>query len=105
MTATAAFVSAPKQGREYVGSSTLGFYLHSTDVIGCKIRRNWRSTGLREAAVKGSLCSKYTKTIATHTTELNSKVKEFSLKINLIVFKLEMFCVSLQNHLQTKLSY
>lgn len=28
----------------------------------------------------------------------------FPLKIGLIFFKLEMFCVSLQNHLQTKLS-
>lgn len=35
----------------------------------------------------------------THTAEFSVKVKKFSLKIDLIVFKLEMFCISLQNHI------
>lgn len=40
-------------------------------------------------------------TRALHTTEFSSKVNKFSLKIDLILFKLQMFYVSLQNHLQS----
>ena len=67
-----------------------------------KTNKTRRSFGLQEPAVWNLLCSKYHKMRATHAAEFNTKVKKFSLKIDLILFKLEMFCISLhQNHLQS----
>lgn len=47
--------------------------------------------GFKMLAAWDSLCSKYAQTRASHTIEINCKVKKFSLKIDLILFKLPMF--------------
>lgn len=96
MIATMTFLPAPEQGKECVGSSTLPSYLYSTDGV--------LKTGELEGHQAFGSCSLrftlplYSQSVATYTAEFNSEVKTFSLKIDLILFKLEMYCVSLSKN-------
>lgn len=76
-------------GRRKPGS-TLPFHQYSTHgvVNAGEIKDH---PGFSMLAAWDSLCSKYAQTRASHPTEFNSRVKEFSLKIDLILFKLQMF--------------